>query len=138
MAVPLRLYVVAPIAAFTKIVPFETTPRPKGLDKYLTWMQKQGDTPNEYTTYGWINAAMLVEGIRAHRDVSPAAARAQDASTLFTNPAGMSLLQGTEFHGGLQALYGSVSFTADAHTSPGLGTNNGDNAIGWLPASLSE
>lgn len=61
------------------------------------------------------------------------AARAQDASTLFTNPAGMSLLHGTEFQGGLQALYGSVSFTADAHTSPGLGTNNGDNAIGWLP-----
>jgi hypothetical protein len=28
-------------------------------------MEKQGDTPNEYTTYGWINAAMLVEGLKA-------------------------------------------------------------------------
>jgi ABC-type branched-subunit amino acid transport system substrate-binding protein len=46
-------------------VPFETSPRPKGLDEYLTWMEKQGDTPNEYATYGWINAAMLVEGLRA-------------------------------------------------------------------------
>jgi ABC-type branched-subunit amino acid transport system substrate-binding protein len=45
-------------------VPFETKPRPTGLDEYLTWMEKQGDTPDEYTTYGWINAAMLVEGLR--------------------------------------------------------------------------
>ena len=33
------------------------------------------------------------------------AARAQDASTLFKNPAGMSLLEGNQFQGGLQALY---------------------------------
>ncbi|MBK5289261.1 MAG: ABC transporter substrate-binding protein [Acidimicrobiia bacterium] len=46
-------------------VPFETTPRPKGLDDYLRWMKKQNKTPNEYTTYGWINGAMLVEGLRA-------------------------------------------------------------------------
>ena len=26
-------------------VPFETKPRPAGLDEYLTWMKKQGDTP---------------------------------------------------------------------------------------------
>ena len=41
--------------------------RPAGLDQYLTWMEKQGDTPNEYTTYGWINAAMLDEGLKAER-----------------------------------------------------------------------
>jgi ABC-type branched-subunit amino acid transport system substrate-binding protein len=46
-------------------VPFETKPRPKGLDEYLTWMERQGDTPNELTTYGWIGAAQLVEGLRA-------------------------------------------------------------------------
>jgi ABC-type branched-subunit amino acid transport system substrate-binding protein len=46
-------------------VPFETTPRPKGLDAYLTAMKNQGMTPNEYTTYGWINAAMLHEGLVA-------------------------------------------------------------------------
>ena len=33
------------------------------------------------------------------------AARAQDASTLFKNPAGMSRLEGNQFQGGLQALY---------------------------------
>ena len=61
------------------------------------------------------------------------AARAEDASTLFKNPAGMSQLQGAQFQSGLQALYGSVSFSADANTSGRLGTDNGDNAIGWLP-----
>ena len=34
------------------------------------------------------------------------AARAQDASTLFKNPAGMSRLQGNQFQGGLQAMIG--------------------------------
>jgi len=46
-------------------VPFETSPRPKSLDQYLTWMEKQGDTPTESSTYGWINATMLVEGLKA-------------------------------------------------------------------------
>jgi ABC-type branched-subunit amino acid transport system substrate-binding protein len=45
-------------------VPFETSPQPKGLAEYLKWMKKQGDTPNEYSTYGWINAAQLVEGLK--------------------------------------------------------------------------
>ena len=36
------------------------------------------------------------------------AARAQDASTLFKNPAGMSLLPGSQFEGGAQLTYGSV------------------------------
>jgi long-chain fatty acid transport protein len=61
------------------------------------------------------------------------AARADDASTLFKNPAGMSQLEGTQFQGGLQALYGSVSFTADDSTSAKLGSGDGGNAIGWLP-----
>jgi long-chain fatty acid transport protein len=62
-------------------------------------------------------------------------ARAQDASTLFKNPAGMSLLQGSQFQGGLQLTYGSVSFSPDAATSPQLGHNGGGNAIGALPAA---
>ncbi len=45
-------------------VPYETRPLPDGVDAYLTWIDKQGDTPNEYTSYGWINAAMFVEGLR--------------------------------------------------------------------------
>ena len=62
-------------------------------------------------------------------------ARAQDASTLFKNPAGMSLLQGSQFQGGLQLTYGSVTFSPDAGTSPRLGNNDGGNAIGALPAA---
>jgi len=61
------------------------------------------------------------------------AARADDASTLFKNPAGMSRLEGAQFQGGLQALYGSVTFSPDGNTSAGLGTDDGGNAIGWLP-----
>ncbi len=63
------------------------------------------------------------------------AARAQDASTLFKNPAGMSQLNGTQFQGGLQLTYGSVTFTPDGGTSPRLGANDGGNAIGALPAA---
>jgi long-chain fatty acid transport protein len=61
------------------------------------------------------------------------AARADDASTLFKNPAGMSRLEGAQLQGGLQALYGSVSFSLDGNTSARLGTEDGGNAIGWLP-----
>ncbi len=62
------------------------------------------------------------------------AARADDASTLFKNPAGMSNLKGAQFQGGLQALYGSVTFSPDSKSSAGLGNEDGGNAIGWLPA----
>ncbi|MCL4181061.1 MAG: outer membrane protein transport protein [Verrucomicrobia bacterium] len=62
------------------------------------------------------------------------AARAQDASTVFKNPAGMSLLEGSQFQGGLQLTYGSVEFSKDADTDPLLGDQNGGNAIGALPA----
>lgn len=65
------------------------------------------------------------------------AARADDPSTLFKNPAGMSRLDGFQFQGGVQALYGSVEFSPNANTSPRLGTGDGGNAVGWLPeASL--
>lgn len=63
------------------------------------------------------------------------AARADDASTLFKNPAGMSRLEGAQFEGGLQALYGSVSFSPDGNTSARLGTDDGGNAVGWLPGA---
>ena len=61
------------------------------------------------------------------------AARAQDASTLFKNPAGMSLLPGSQFQGGAQLTYGSVSFSPDASTTTSGG--NGGNAVGALPAA---
>src|SRR5262245_35059021 len=63
------------------------------------------------------------------------AARANDASTLFKNPAGMSRLQEPQFQGGLQALYGSVFFSPDGDTSAQLGTGDGGNAVGWLPGA---
>jgi len=63
------------------------------------------------------------------------AARADDASTLFKNPAGMSRLDGAQLQSGLQALYGSVSFTPGNGTSPGLGTESGGNGVGWLPGA---
>jgi long-chain fatty acid transport protein len=63
------------------------------------------------------------------------ASRADDASTLFKNPAGMSRLEGSQLQGGLQALYGSVSFTADDRTSARLGDDDGGNSIGWLPGA---
>jgi long-chain fatty acid transport protein len=63
------------------------------------------------------------------------AARAQDPSTLFKNPAGMSLLEGSQLQAGLQLDYGSVSFSPNAGTSPSLGNNGGGNAIGTLPGA---
>jgi long-chain fatty acid transport protein len=65
------------------------------------------------------------------------AARADDASTLFKNPAGMNRLDGFQFQAGAQALYGSLYFSPDTATSPRLGSGNGGNAVGWVPiASL--
>ena len=62
------------------------------------------------------------------------AARAQDPSTLFTNPAGMSRLDGAQFQAGAQLLYGNVEFSPDSGTGPLLGTESGGNAVGALPA----
>ena len=63
------------------------------------------------------------------------ASRADDASTVFKNPAGMSRLEDAQLQTGLQALYGSVSFSPNASTSPALGTDGGGNALGWLPGA---
>jgi long-chain fatty acid transport protein len=58
-------------------------------------------------------------------------ARAQDASTLFTNVAGMTRLDGDQALGGLQILYGSVSFSPSS-SDPRLGTDDGGNAASWF------
>ncbi len=60
-------------------------------------------------------------------------ARAQDASTVFTNPAGMTRLDGTQVTMGAQALYGDLGFSIGQGTSPGLGNGDGGNPIGWFP-----
>jgi len=61
------------------------------------------------------------------------AARAQDASTLFKNPAGMNQLSTPQFQGGIQLTYGDVKFSPNADTSARLGTENGGNGVGALP-----
>jgi len=59
------------------------------------------------------------------------AARAQDASTVFKNPAGMSFLEKSELQAGLQALYGNVNFSPNSQTTTTGG--DGGNPVGWVP-----
>ena len=61
------------------------------------------------------------------------AARAQDASTLFKNPAGMSRLEGNQFQGGLQALYFQSGGFSGTNTPQG--GNGGGNPVGVMPAA---
>jgi len=61
------------------------------------------------------------------------AARAQDASTLFKNPAGMSRLEGNQFQGGLQALYFQSGGFSGTNTP--YGGNGGGNPIGVVPGA---
>jgi len=61
------------------------------------------------------------------------AARAQDASTLFKNPAGMSLLEGAQFQGGAQLLYGNIGFTSNGNSTPSGG--GGGNPIDVFPGA---
>ena len=57
-------------------------------------------------------------------------ARAQDASTVFTNPAGMTRLDGAQLLGAGQLDYGNLEFSPGPGTSPGLGTEDGGKAFG--------
>jgi long-chain fatty acid transport protein len=59
------------------------------------------------------------------------AARAQDAATVFTNPAGMSRLEKSQVLGGLQALYGNVEFSPNSATT--TSGSDGGVAVGWIP-----
>jgi long-chain fatty acid transport protein len=68
------------------------------------------------------------------------AARAQDASTLFTNPAGMTRLKQPEVLFGLQPFYVHLDFESDSNTSAGnqfrpngSHADSGD-ASTWMPA----
>ena len=60
------------------------------------------------------------------------AARAQDASTLFKNPAGMSRLEGNQFQGGLQLLSFQGSFSPEVAQ---FGGGGGGNPVGMMPAA---
>ncbi|MGD9949626.1 MAG: OmpP1/FadL family transporter [Desulfobulbus sp.] len=56
------------------------------------------------------------------------AARAQDASVIANNPAGMTRLQGNQATVGAQLLYGDLDYTLNDSSLNGPG-----NVIGWLP-----
>lgn len=56
------------------------------------------------------------------------AARAQDASVVANNPAGMTRLEGDQVTFGLQALYGDADYKLDRSNEKEPG-----NVIGWLP-----
>ena len=60
-------------------------------------------------------------------------ARAQDAATVLTNPAGMVRLAGNQLMLGAQVLHGDVRFSIEPGTSPALGTGDGGNPVGWFP-----
>jgi long-chain fatty acid transport protein len=60
-------------------------------------------------------------------------ARAQDASTVFTNPAGMTRLAGDQLTLGAQVFHADVGFSIEPGTTPALGTGAGGNPIGWFP-----
>ncbi len=59
------------------------------------------------------------------------AARAEDPSTLYTNPAGLIRLDGSQFQLHLHALYGDMAFSQNAETT--VDGSNGGNAVGLLP-----
>jgi len=60
------------------------------------------------------------------------AARAQDASTVASNPAGMTRLAGNQLTLGAQVLYGDLPYELDNPYLEGPG-----NVVGWLPAASS-
>jgi len=57
-------------------------------------------------------------------------ARAQDASTVFTNPAGMTRLEGAQLLGAGQLDYSNLAFSKGSGTSPALGSDEGGKAFG--------
>ena len=93
---------------------------------------------------GMLSGPAMAGGMMAYElgtaDVGLASAgygtRAQDASTVFTNPAGMTRLDGNQFLGAGQLFWSNTKFSIDSGTSPGLGSNNGGYAVGhqgWFP-----
>ena len=68
------------------------------------------------------------------------AASAEDASTIFWNPAGMTRLSGRQAVVGLNAIYGSARFRNEGTTSPAgpafpITGGDGGNPVGlnWVP-----
>jgi long-chain fatty acid transport protein len=85
-------------------------------------------------TAGQASAGGLIAYEIGTADVGLASAgynvRAQDASTVFTNPAGMTLLERTHVLGSAQVLWSNTKFSIDEGTSTDLGTDDGGYATG--------
>ena len=94
----------------------------------------------------WAGGLYLYEVGSADTGLASAgyASRAQDASTLFTNPAGMTRLEGSEMDAGAQVIYFRTKFGPNADTSaiardvptgsvPGYTAADG-NPSGFIPA----
>lgn len=85
--------------------------------------------------WGIVNAGGLLQYEIGTPDLGLAsagyAARAQDAATAVTNPAGMTRLCDTEIMLGVQPLYGSLTFSPNSNTS--VNGNDGGNAVSWFP-----
>ena len=63
-------------------------------------------------------------------------ARAQDASTVLTNPAGLTRLDGTQVLATGQLMWADVKFSVGSGTSPALGSGDGGYTVGqngWFP-----
>lgn len=50
---------------FTLFAPFESTPKPAGLQFYQKWIKRSGGTASENSVYGWLNADLFVRGLKA-------------------------------------------------------------------------
>ena len=61
-------------------------------------------------------------------------ARARSPSTLLTNPAGLTQLDGTQVQVASILVYGHLQFEPNSQTDPILGTNDGGNAVGLVPS----
>jgi long-chain fatty acid transport protein len=62
-----------------------------------------------------------------------AAARAQGPSTIASNPAGLSYLEGSQVSAGAQLLFGDLGFDTDSSSTSG--GNNGGNALPLTPGA---
>jgi branched-chain amino acid transport system substrate-binding protein len=80
----------------TFFTPFEVEDPPPGLQDYLEWMDRTGTEANENTMNGWLNAALLVEGLRqAGEDFSRA--KVIDAINAMTDWNADGLLAGVDW-----------------------------------------
>ena len=65
------------------------------------------------------------------------AARAEDASTVYANPAGMTRLAGKQLTVGAQALYGSFDYKVNDQSlaQQNFGGGSPGNVVGWMPGA---